>query len=196
MGMRRAPLSWSITCRRARIMQMPLQILVHVQIRRQAGRLRDEDKTGQDRTGQDRTDARVSRDELLLGMEQNCRRQQIMNQTPRNGGVYELATSMMDIVSRCPALHLKGCWPARVGAESPCGQADADAVMGAFLSPRLREPLLLAVWSSSNSACIIRHTYRCHVLLEQQLEPHSSLQLPCPSRVVTTSPPSRRVLRL
>lgn len=108
---------------------------------------------------------------------------------------------MMDIVSRCLALHLDGCRLARIGAESPC--ADADAVMGAYLSPRLREPLLLAVWSvwssgtSSNSTCIIGHTYMCHVLLEQQLEPHSSLQLSCPSRLVTTSPPpSRRILRL
>lgn len=134
---------------------------VQVQIRRQAGRLGDEA----------RTDAKVSRDELLLGMEQNCRRQQIMNQTARNGGVYESA--MMDIVS--PALPLEGCWLAEIGAESPCGQAEADAVMGAALSPRLREPLLLAVWSSSNSACIIRHTYKSHALLEQQLEPHSSL---------------------
>lgn len=56
--------------------------------------------------GQDRTGSRVSRDELLLGMEQNCRSQQIMNQTARNSGVYELA--MMDIVSRCLALHLEG----------------------------------------------------------------------------------------
>lgn len=184
MGMRRVHQSWSITCRKARTMQMPLQMQVQVPIRRQAGRLGDEG----------RTDARVSRDELLLGMELNCRRQQIMNQTARNGGVYELA--VMDIVSRCLELHLEGCWPARIGAESPCGQADADAVMGASLSPRLREPLFLAVWSSSDSACIIRHTYLCPGLLEQQLEPHSSLQPSCPSRVVTASPLSRCVLRL
>lgn len=185
MGMKRAHRSWSITCRKARIMEVPLQMRVQVQIRRQAGRLGDEA----------RTDARVSRDELLLGMEQNCRRQQIMNQTARNGGVYELAK--MDIVSRCPALPLEGYWLAEIGAESPCGQADVDAVMGAALSPRLREPLLLAVWSSSNSACIIRHTCKSRALLEQQLEPHSSLQPSGPSRVVTTSPPpSRRVPRL
>lgn len=172
MGMKRAHRSWSITCRKARIMEVPPQMRAQVQIRRQAGRLGDEA----------RTDARISRDELLLGMEQNCRRQQIMNQTARNGGVYELATCMMDIVSRCLALPLEGRWLAETGAESPCRQADADAdaVMGAALSPRLREPLLLAVWSS-NSACIIRHTYKSHALLEQQLEPHSSLQPSGPS---------------
>jgi hypothetical protein len=138
---------------------MPLQMQAQARIRRQAERLGDE-------LG---ADARVSRDELLPGMEQKCRSQQIMNQTARNtySGVYELA--MMDIVL---ALHLEGCWLARIGAQSPCGQADADAdaVMGAFLSPRLRlqEPLLLAVWSSSDSACINRH-----------------LHVPCPSRTAT-----------
>lgn len=158
-GMKLAHLSWSITWRKARVMQMQQQL----QIRKQAGRLGDE------------AGLVCRRDERLLGMEQNCRSQQIMDHTARSNGVYELV--MMDIVSRCSALHLEGCWLARIGAESPC--VDADAVMGAFLSLRLREPLLLAVWSSSrvalllpsssNSACIIRHT----------------IHVPCPSRTAT-----------